>query len=162
MKPLVTVFALILALLACGTAGAPYHPPADKAASCANGFINDTKIPTGDPDAPYVANWTAETSTLWVQWRAAQHDLSTQPIYYPYNGSNHYGPPLLEAATEQPNCAQIVSVPELPGGGFECAGQRVGGCVVGGVVYVEESAAWRSQYEIANLILCRYGRCVGR
>jgi hypothetical protein len=160
MRSRLTCFVFILALLACG-AGVPYHPA--KVAACENGFVNDSNIPTGDPADPYIDgdHITAETSTLWDLWRIEQIELSTQPVYYPYLNP-HYQPPLAEAATEQPHCAHIVSVPAQAGVGFACAGQRVGGCVVDGVVYTASYNTWRSSYEIGNLILCRYGRCVGR
>ena len=68
-----------------------------------------------------------------------------------------------EAATAQPVCQRVVSVPDtLPGGGFTCAGISVDGCYVDGTVFIADSVAWHSVYEVENAILAKFGKVAGR
>ena len=182
--PLLACATYVLALCACGGTQVqnptPY-PPAS--APCVNGFSNNTTLPTGQA-APVntasdsVAQLSPATSTLWDLWNISQLDLSTQPIPY-LNGSTE--PPNPAAATIQPECQAIVSVPDLsvselaqltgnqewlshtsPSGAFICDGQAVNGCYLNGNVYVATSLTWTSQYEVENAILCRLDECAGR
>lgn len=99
-------------------------------------------------------------TTLWDLWHAAQKDLSTNPIEY---RDKHTIPPLPQAATEQPNCQRMVSVPDLPGGGFDCGvGFPVDGCYVNGTVFIANSKAFCSVWETETALLARYGLVAGR
>jgi hypothetical protein len=150
---------IVLVLAGCGyNAGEPYKPATE--AKCEEGFVNDTILPTGHDSDPVPANLTADNSSLWALWHIAQKDLSTNPI--PYR-DGHTIPPIPQAATEQPNCQRVVSVPDtLPGGGFTCAGVSAAGCFVNGTVFVANSVAFHSVWEMENAILARYGKVGGR
>jgi hypothetical protein len=146
----------LCALSGCG-AGDSSLPKAR--AACQDGFVNDTNLPTGHDSDPIDDNLTPQTGTLWNLWHISQRDLSTQPISYLNRSSV---PPLPQAAAEPPKCQAVVSVPDLPGGGFRCSGMLVDGCFTNDTVYVAESVAWHSVWEMENAILCRYDKCQGR
>jgi hypothetical protein len=149
---------IVLVLAGCGLVGAPYKPAAE--APCVEGFVNDTILPTGYDSDPVPNPLTADNSSLWALWHIAQQDLSTNPIPY-LDGQTI--PPIPQAATEQPNCQRVVSVPDtLPGGGFLCGGVAAAGCLVDDTVYIANSVAFRSVWEMENAILARYGKVVGR
>ena len=174
----------VLALCACG--GSPVHNPTplpSASAACVNGFSNNTPLPTGQ-NVPEIAasdptvTLSPSTSTLWKLWNGSQLNLSTEPIPY-LDGSTQSPNPA--AATMQPNCQAVVAVPDLtdqqlakltgnpkwlthptPSGAFICDGVAVNGCYLNGIVYVSESLAWNSDYEMENGILCRLNECSGR
>jgi hypothetical protein len=146
--------------------------------ACVNGFRNATNLPTGNDADPIAEPLTPQNSSLWQLWHISQRDLSTKPIPY-LDGST--SPPLLQAASEPPNCQTVVSVPDLspqelasatsdpkwlthtePTGAFVCSGIAVSGCYKDNTVYVVESVAYRHVWEMENAILCRYDQCSGR
>jgi hypothetical protein len=107
-----------------------------------------------------VSGYRTGGTTLWDLWHAAQMDLSTNPIAYL---DKHTIPPLPQAATEQPNCQCVVSVPNtLPGGGFNCDETPAAGCYVNGTVFIANSVAYCSVWETGNAILAGYGLVAGR
>ena len=159
LNPLIAV--VFVLMTGCGNARDPYTPLGPRSA-CVDGFVNETILPTGHPDdLPHVGEWLPNGgTTLWDLWHAAQRDLSTNPIAYL---DRHTIPPLPQAATEQPNCQRVVSVPDtLPGGGFTCDGTPAAGCCVNGTVFIANSKAFCSVWETENAILARYGLVAGR
>ena len=169
---------LSISLCSCGGSNAPKPQGLPAAtAACADGFSNNTTLPTGASSATVVA-LSPSNSTLWDQWRQAQTELSTRPIPY-LNGSSM--PPNPAAAAIEPNCQAVVAVSDMtdaqlaqstgnnrwlthsePTGAFLCGGQAVNGCYVNGIVYVAASLAWNSVYEIQNAILSQLDEVDGR
>jgi hypothetical protein len=156
----VSTIVIVLVLAGCGNKTDPFKPAIK--AECVEGFVNDTILPTGHDSDPFLTadQLTAENSSLWALWHIAQRDLSTEPIPYL---DRHTIPPIPQAATEQPNCQRVVSVPDtLPRGGFTCDGTPAAGCFVNDTVFVANSVAFHSVWEMENAFLAKYGKVGGR